>query len=134
MLSKRLKYIRKMRKLSQEELANKINSTKSTISNYETGYSSPSNETLSDLADVLNTTTDYLLGRTEDPDNKVKVSVAGQDIQLTQDEYKVFKELKKHSIAFHDLQSNPEKKIKQLIKMWEVLKLQLEDVEDNDKE
>lgn len=65
MFSKRLKYIRKLRKLSQEELGKKINATKSTVSNYENEYSTPSNEVLKDLANVLHTTTDYLLGRTE---------------------------------------------------------------------
>jgi len=64
-LSKRLKYLRKLRKFSQEELAKKINTTKSTISNYENEYSTPSNEVLKDLADALNTTADYLLGRSE---------------------------------------------------------------------
>ena|SRR5690625_101140 len=72
MFSKRLKYMRKLRKLSQEELGKKINSTKGTISNYENEYSSPSNEVLKDLADVLNTTTDYLLGRSNDPDLTAK--------------------------------------------------------------
>ncbi|MET1032229.1 helix-turn-helix domain-containing protein, partial [Domibacillus tundrae] len=38
--------------------------TKGTISNYENGHSTPSNEMLKDLADILDTTTDYLLGRT----------------------------------------------------------------------
>lgn len=65
MFSKRLRYARKLRGYSQEELAKKINSTKSTISNYENDYSSPSNEILKDLADILLTTTDFLLGRTE---------------------------------------------------------------------
>ena len=67
MFSKRLKYMRKLRNLSQEELGKKINSTKGTISNYENEYSTPSNEVLKDLADVLDTTTDYLLGRSDDP-------------------------------------------------------------------
>lgn len=65
MLPTRLKTIRKLRGYSQEELAEKINTTKSTISNYENGHSSPSTDTLIRLADVLNTTTDYLLGRTD---------------------------------------------------------------------
>lgn len=59
--------MRKLRNLSQEELGKKINSTKGTISNYENEYSTPSNDVLKDLADVLDTTTDYLLGRSDDP-------------------------------------------------------------------
>lgn len=67
MLSKRLRYTRNARKLSQEALAKKINTTKSTISNYENEYSAPSNDVLKDLANALNTTTDYLLGRSDKP-------------------------------------------------------------------
>jgi len=68
MFANRLKSLRNQRKLSQEELAKKINTTKSTISNYENRYSTPSNEVLRDLANILNTTTDYLLGRTDNPE------------------------------------------------------------------
>jgi transcriptional regulator with XRE-family HTH domain len=69
MLSKRLKIARKKNNLTQEALANKIKTTKGTISNYENGHSTPSNEILNDLADVLGVTTDYLLGRTDGPTN-----------------------------------------------------------------
>jgi len=67
LIQARLRAARKARGLSQEELAKFVNTTKGTISNYENGYSTPSNEMLLKLADVLNTTTDYLLGRTDDP-------------------------------------------------------------------
>ncbi|GAB6469988.1 helix-turn-helix transcriptional regulator [Bacillus cereus] len=66
MLRQILKETRKMRKLTQQELANKVNTTKGTISNYENGHSTPSNEMLKDLANVLGVTTDYLLGRTDE--------------------------------------------------------------------
>ena len=67
MFPSRLKFLRKKYKLSQEDLAKKINTTKGTISNYENEHSTPSNEVLKDLANVLHTTTDYLLGRTDNP-------------------------------------------------------------------
>lgn len=67
MLSQRLKEARKRSKLTQEELAKMVKTKKTTISNYETGYSSPSNEMLNDLADALRVSADYLLGRTNDP-------------------------------------------------------------------
>lgn len=66
MLSKRLRMARTAKGYTQEKLAKLVNSTKGTISNYENGYSTPSNEMLASLADVLNTTTDFLLGRTDD--------------------------------------------------------------------
>ncbi|MFD2330048.1 helix-turn-helix domain-containing protein [Cohnella sp. GCM10020058] len=67
MLPQRLKQSRKAKKLTQDALAKKVSTKKTSISNYETGYSSPSNEMLKDLADNLGVTTDYLLGRTDDP-------------------------------------------------------------------
>lgn len=69
MLSIRLKSARTKLKLTQEELGKKVNTTKSTISNYENGHSTPSNDMLLLLADTLDTTTDYLLGRTEYPES-----------------------------------------------------------------
>ncbi|WP_042348301.1 helix-turn-helix domain-containing protein [Bacillus massiliigorillae] len=68
MLSVRMKAARKAHKLTQEQLAIKVKTTKGTISNYENGHSTPSNEMLVDLADALNTSIDYLLGRTENPE------------------------------------------------------------------
>lgn len=67
MLKQRLKSRRKELGLTQDQLAELVNTKKSTISNYETGYSSPNPEMLKDLADALKTTTDFLLGRSTDP-------------------------------------------------------------------
>lgn len=64
---KRLIEWRKKRGLTQDELASKVNTTKGTISNYENGHSTPPHETLVSIADVLNVSTDYLLGRTNNP-------------------------------------------------------------------
>ncbi|CEH32383.1 helix-turn-helix domain-containing protein [Aneurinibacillus migulanus] len=70
MLAQRLRQARKAKGYTQEDLAKLVNTKKTTISNYETEYSSPSNEMLIDLANVLGTTTDYLLGRTANPSPK----------------------------------------------------------------
>lgn len=70
LLAQRLRQARKSKKLTQEELANRVSTTKGTISNYENGHSSPPNEMLVLLAETLGTTTDYLLGRTTNPSPK----------------------------------------------------------------
>lgn len=49
MLKNRLKMKREEKKLTQDDLAKKVNVTKGTISNYENGHSTPSNEMLRDL-------------------------------------------------------------------------------------
>lgn len=51
--------------MSQEYLAVLVGSTQRQISKYEKGINQPTAEVLSRLADALQTTTDYLLGRTE---------------------------------------------------------------------
>ncbi|MCL1701585.1 helix-turn-helix transcriptional regulator [Lysinibacillus sp. Bpr_S20] len=65
MIKQRLKAARKAKKLTQEQLAKLLQTTKGTISNYENGYSTPSNEMLALLSEKLDVTSDYLLGRTD---------------------------------------------------------------------
>lgn len=65
--SERLKQARRQKGLTQNELGEMIQQKKTTISNYETGYSTPSNKIIVDLADALGVTTDYLLGRVDSP-------------------------------------------------------------------
>lgn len=99
MLPQRLKYIRKLRRYTQEELAKKVNTTKGTISNYENGYSTPSNEMLTLLADALDTTTDFLLGRSDNPNSKNNLPLLTE-----KDEKDIKKDLEKilHSLKHED--------------------------------
>ena len=59
----RLKELRKEQNLSQKELARRLETTNSSICDWERGRSQPSLEKLSALADCFCVTTDYLLGR-----------------------------------------------------------------------
>lgn len=61
--AKRLVALRNDRSLTQEEVGKVIGVGKTTISNYERGYSTPDAETIVTLADYFAVTTDYLLGR-----------------------------------------------------------------------
>lgn len=61
---KRLKELRLKRGFTQDQMAEKLGMNRANFSNYERDVSSPPNDTLSTIADILNTTTDYLLGRT----------------------------------------------------------------------
>lgn len=58
-----VKDLREQRGYTQKELAKALNITASCLSKYEKGRTQPSMEMLIQLADALNTTTDYLLGR-----------------------------------------------------------------------
>jgi transcriptional regulator with XRE-family HTH domain len=63
--STRLQELRKEQGLSQNALAKALNSSQKTISAYETGESSPTIQTILKIADFLNVSTDYLLGRSD---------------------------------------------------------------------
>lgn len=85
MLPERIKRRRIQLGLTQTQLAEKVNTKKTTISNYETGYSTPSTEMLTDLANVLQTTADYLLGRTNNPtfnENDTLNEIDDPDLQI----------------------------------------------------
>ena len=56
-----------LRGKKQKELANAIGVTDNTISYYCSGSRSPNIEQLLNIADYLDVSTDYLLGRTSDP-------------------------------------------------------------------
>ena len=62
--SMRLKELRQAKNLSQDQLAGLLSIDRSTISAYEQSIRQPPLETLSRIADIFGTTTDYLLGRT----------------------------------------------------------------------
>ena len=57
-----LKKIRQNNKMTQEELAKKVNTSRSNIANYENDKNMPSIEILNKLSEILNCSTDYLLG------------------------------------------------------------------------
>jgi transcriptional regulator with XRE-family HTH domain len=68
---KRLGQLRKLKGLTQKELANKLNKAKSTVSGYEINNSEPDTNTLVKMALLLETTTDYLLGLADEPHKKI---------------------------------------------------------------
>ena len=64
---KNLKSARNLRKLSQKELAERAGLPISSVAHFEIGSRKPSFDTLRKLASTLEITTDYLLGRTDNP-------------------------------------------------------------------
>ena len=63
-IGERLNQLRKEKRLSQESLATQLNVTRQAISNWERGKTEPDLQMLAQLADLLGTDVDYLLGRT----------------------------------------------------------------------
>lgn len=64
--SERLKELRKEQNLTQQELADKLGINRCNITNWECGNRETNFKMLIQLADMLNVSTDYLLGREVD--------------------------------------------------------------------
>ena len=65
-LAERLSYLMKIEKLSQSELARKIDISQSAVCNWLNGKKEPSIESLWRLADYFDVTVDYLIGKEKD--------------------------------------------------------------------
>ena len=72
----RLKILRKMRGLSQEEFANLVGVSQKVVSSYERDYRTPGADKMPLIARVLETSLNYLYGRDEEkpPDAGLKKS------------------------------------------------------------
>ncbi|TDE72501.1 XRE family transcriptional regulator [Streptococcus vicugnae] len=68
----RLKELRKEKKLTQQELAEKINVTKLTVSNWESGKHEIKADKAQELADFFGVNIAYLLGYSDFPTRNLK--------------------------------------------------------------
>ncbi len=103
MIGERLRKMRKMRGLTLKEVADRVGVARSTYSGYESNYRQPPIEVLVKLADALKTSTDYLLGLTDNPYPKeptrnIKELLKEEDLHLdgvplTDEELKPFREM-----------------------------------------
>ncbi|WMT42178.1 helix-turn-helix domain-containing protein [Paenibacillus sp. D2_2] len=66
-LGDRIKYLRELKQFTQKDLATKAELTIVQLSRYETNDRKPDPESLRRIVDALDTSGDYLLGRTQDP-------------------------------------------------------------------
>ena len=79
-----LRIIREKRNLTQLRISTAAEVSQETISSYESGKTFPSAKTLIKLADFLNTSTDYLLGRIKDDTPLTQITNEIVDKQLTE--------------------------------------------------
>lgn len=83
MFGDRLKELRKNKNLSQEKLAEILNTSNNAVYNWEVGRSQPSIEMITKLADYFNVTTDYLLGFNQDDlNNMAKLKIALKEVGI----------------------------------------------------
>lgn len=136
-LGQRLRKARERKGWSQTFVCEKLKISNSRLSGYERDYREPDADMISTFADIYDVSSDWILGRTDDPSpaNNPTVTVAGQEIELTPEQYKVFQEMMKHPKfmpMFHDLATDTEKKVKQLIDTWEFVRKQIEQEHDDE--
>ena len=89
LVGKRIKDMRLEKGMSQQELGDLIGVTKVSICGYENGTRTPSLETFCILAEIFETTTDYLLGRevsvVNEEGNEYIGSISKDDIDIIQE-------------------------------------------------
>lgn len=82
-LGLRIKETRIRRRLSQKELAEKINKSKSAVCGYETNAQIPPLEVLVSIASVLNVSLDYLVGFDEAGSISLRICLNSREILPT---------------------------------------------------
>ncbi len=90
---KNLKILRKQHNLSQQALADKLHISQQSIYKYEHNLASPDFETLVEIADLFNTSVDYLVGNT-DISHKIEILT---DTMLNHDELSLIEKYRKLS-------------------------------------
>lgn len=98
----RLVKLRKSKNWSFQETADRLGIAKSTYAGYESGYREPSLKALLQIADLYETTVDYLLNRTDEKKKKLELVelIESENIELTLDTLPITNEEYYDFIAF----------------------------------
>ncbi|MBN6206224.1 helix-turn-helix transcriptional regulator [Ralstonia pickettii] len=109
-LAKRLKNLREQHGYLQKYVADKLGVRSNTLSGYENGTRSPDPDMLVQLANLYNVTTDYLLGKSDQP-------------HLTEEEaFETFRNNPELERWYKELPKNKEEDLQRLRKLWEIVK------------
>ncbi|MBD5797285.1 transcriptional regulator [Bacillus pseudomycoides] len=100
----RVKQLRKEMKWTQEELGKRVDLKKSTISEIENNKKDAGRKAITKIATVLNCTTDFLLGLSDDP-------------QLSSEQYSDLR--KKFDVLLEKLEQKPKHEQEMLYKMMQ---------------
>lgn len=84
--AKKLKGLRESREWSQDELAKRLEVSRSTIGNYEQGTREPDFETLEKIADVFNCPISFLMDDTRQAEQIRNYYMNGSHSELTNEE------------------------------------------------
>lgn len=112
--------LEKKRKLTQKDLAEQFKLGESTIGMYERDEREPSFEFVKQLADFFDVTTDYLLGRTDDPNPQESQTDVGLGTLAKINQ--LIKEYGIEQMGFFDIEkwkSLSEEEIEEIVKHFE---------------
>lgn len=88
-IGKRIRDIRKSMNLSGEEFGNKLNVSKTAVSNWENGNRVPDADALNRIADLGDVSIDWIFGRTDVPNAKLyKYVFDGEEVEIAIDKNK----------------------------------------------
>jgi len=94
MLCQRLAELRLENGLTKKKLGEVLNMTPEGYGHYESGKRKPTPDVIAMLSDFYNVSTDYLLGRTDDPIPPNEKNASQDDISLDDIEFALFGELR----------------------------------------
>ncbi len=99
----RIRVVREKRNITQIRLSIEIGVSQETISAYENGKAEPKLEKLIKIANFLNTTTDYLLGRTNDdtPLSNVVNDIADKQLEELLNNYARLNNLQRKDLIWY---------------------------------
>jgi len=108
-IGSRIKAKRKEKRFTQIELADLVNVSSQVISNWERGYSDLSSDDVARLADALECSTEYLLGKTDDP----------KPINEKEERFQAFINDPELERWYKELPKNGEEDLRRLRRIWE---------------
>lgn len=111
-IGSRIKAKRTENRFTQIELAKLVNVSSQVISNWERGYSDLSSDDVARLADALNCSTQYLLGKTD----------KSEPIDKDEEEFQAFANDPELGRWYKELPKSDEEDLQKLRQMWEIIK------------
>lgn len=103
-----LKKLRIEKGMSQADLADIINTNRSTLANYESGNRNPDNEILYNLSKALDVSSDYLLGISETKNRNANAAIAAKYTGLSEKALNKLIDYKEAVNIFLELESTPD--------------------------
>jgi HTH-type transcriptional regulator, competence development regulator len=106
-LGKRLKFLREKNNYSQKRVADSIGISNTQLSRYESGDRKPEPELITQFADYYGVTTDYLHGRTDEPNGtgtKINLSKHDETYDSLSEINKLIKEYGIEDMGFFDIE------------------------------